>query len=211
MEQPAEKPDSKWVRIAAVCGMVAPMTFTSAVIIAGAMRPGYDHALEYISALGEHGDASSYIMNFPGFFLFGLLLLAFSYGFFMRIDFKKLNEMSSYIEVLKLMVPVLTVFSGVGYLAAAFWTSATPTLHGVAGFFAAMIWSVPMLTIYVFRENRQWRSFWMVSLGVVICQVIFALIFRVFITDQIGLAQRAGYVPMLVWVELVAIRMYRLA
>jgi hypothetical membrane protein len=51
--------------------MIGPLTFTGAVFIAGALRPGYNHLTQYVSALGEQGDISAYIMNFGGFFLLG--------------------------------------------------------------------------------------------------------------------------------------------
>jgi hypothetical membrane protein len=211
MEHLEGKNDAKAVKTAAICGMVAPITFTSAIIIAGAMRPGYDHMTEYISWLGGSGDASSYVMNFAGFFLYGLLLLAFGYGLFKRIDFKPISEMKSYIDTLKLLTPVLAVLGAIGYLAAAFWTSDMEVLHGAAGAFAILFWTLPILTIFVFRSEERWRSYWRISLGAFITQAIIGLTFKLIITDQIGLGQRAGYVPILVWLELVAIKMYKLA
>jgi len=211
MEQSLRRTDSTTVRLAAICGMMAPITLTSAIFIAGALRPGYNHVMQYISALGEQGDTSAYVMNFGGFFLFGLLLMAFAFGFFHRIDLKELSKMNSYVETLTLMAPILIVFSAVGYMAAAFWTGIDATLHGVAGVFAMWVFSLPLITIFTFRNDRRWHNIWVLSLVIFISQVIIGLTFKLSSSDMIGLAQRMGYVPTLVWVELVSIKLYRLA
>jgi hypothetical membrane protein len=211
MEQSIRRTDSATVRRAAICGMMAPITLTSAIFIAGALRPGYNHVMQYISALGELGDTSSYVMNFGGFFLFGALLMIFAFGFFHRIALKELSEMNSYVETLTLMAPILIVFAAVGYMAAAFWTGVDATLHGVAGAFAMWVFSLPLITIFTFRNDSRWRSIWMISLVIFISQVIIGLTFKLSSSDMIGLAQRMGYVPTLIWVESVSIKLYRLA
>lgn len=211
MEQKERKSDASAVRFAAICGMVAPFALASAVLIAGALRPGYDHTMQFISALGEEGDASSYVMNFGGFFLFGTLLIMFAYGFFRRTEYKGIGSMVSYAETLKLLSPILIVISGFGYMSAAFFTGVTAVMHGVAGFFAGLIWSLPLITAYSFRHDRRWRNFWIISLGVFISQVIVGVVFRLSFTDMIGLAQRVGYVPILVWIEAASIYLLLLA
>lgn len=191
--------------------MTAPLTLTAAILIAGSMRPGYDHAMQYISALGELGDASSYVMNFGGFFLFGALLMIFAFGFFRRVIFKDISEMTSYVETLTLMAPILIVFSAVGYMAAAFWTGVDATLHGVAGVFAMWVFSLPLITTFTFRNDPRWKSVWMLSLGIFIAQIIIGISFRLSGMEMVGLAQRAGYTPLLIWLGAISIKLYRLA
>ena len=211
MERSDRNSDYRTVRLAAVCGMIAPFTFIAAVLVAGTQRPGYSHAMQYISELGEFGDTSSYIMNFGGFFLFGVLLIALSYGFRRRMDFKPLSGNVSYSDVLRTLTPILLTITGVGYMAAAFLTGENLILHGMAGLFAGVYGALPLITLYTFRKDPRWDNFRAISLGVFIAQLSINLTFRLFYGDTIGLVQREVYVSILVWVEALSINLYRLA
>lgn len=204
--------DSGQGKISAICGMIAPIAFASAIIIAGALRPGYDHAMQYISALGEGGDASAYVMNFGGFFLLGVLLLIFSLGFFKRIDFKSMSQKFQYAEVLRIIIPMMIGISGVGYMLTAFSPGDTaPYLHGFMGFFAGFIFFLPLITAYSFIRDPAWKSYWLFSFIVFIAQAFVGIALRLASGEMIGLEQRAMYVPILIWVEIVAFRSYRIS
>jgi uncharacterized protein DUF998 len=62
----------------AVAGVVAPLVFTAAVIIASLNHPGYDQLKNFVSELGATGAPAAGIMNFLGFLLYGLLMVAFA-------------------------------------------------------------------------------------------------------------------------------------
>jgi len=94
---------------------------------------------------------------------------------------------------------------------AAFATGITSTWHGVAGSFAIFIFFMPLITMYAFRSMPEWRPLWIFSLSILVVQMIIGLSFKLSNTEMIGLSQRASYAPVLVWVEVVAIWLFRLA
>lgn len=211
MKLPGKKSDIISARSAAICGIAAPITFVSAIIVAGALRPDYDHATQYISALGVGGDASAYVMNFGGFFLFGLLLLMFSYGLSKRIDFNITSENIPYADAMKIMVPIMIGVSGAGYILTSFCTADSASLHGITGFFAGFVFFLPLITTFSFKYDRWWKKFYIFSLAIFVAQAIIGLAFRFSFGDMIGLQQRISYAPLLIWVEVIALRLYRLS
>jgi hypothetical protein len=62
----------------AITGLLAPLVFTLATIAASASHPGYGQLKNFISELGATGAPAAGIMNFGGFLLYGLLIMAFA-------------------------------------------------------------------------------------------------------------------------------------
>ena len=61
-------------------GLFGPILFTAIIFIAGALSPGYDHSNQVISDLGAIGSPVRDFMNYAGFMLFGISIMAFSIG-----------------------------------------------------------------------------------------------------------------------------------
>ena len=55
------------MRILALGGIAGPVLFTTVVVLAAALRPGYSHYEAVISALGETGGPHALLMNAGGF------------------------------------------------------------------------------------------------------------------------------------------------
>src|SRR5947209_10217067 len=70
------------VRFVALCGVTAPVLMLVLWTVASLMRPGYDQLSQYGSELGTGSNAI--IMN-TNFVVTGLLIVAFSTGFFTNI------------------------------------------------------------------------------------------------------------------------------
>jgi hypothetical protein len=74
----AGAPDrSKWL---AFTGVLAPLVFILAVLAAGAMQPGYDQLKNFVSELGATGAPAAAIINFGGFLVYGMLMMAFAWA-----------------------------------------------------------------------------------------------------------------------------------
>lgn len=69
------------VRGGLACGLVAPALWAAVIIIAGQLRPGFDHVVQYISELGERGSTTEMFMRYGGFVTTGLLLVGFAAAF----------------------------------------------------------------------------------------------------------------------------------
>ena len=65
-------------RVLTLAGIMAPVVYVGAVIYCGAMRPGYDHVTQFMSELAERGSPTEMTMRVAGFWVPGLLILAFA-------------------------------------------------------------------------------------------------------------------------------------
>ena len=61
-------------------GFFGPIVFTLVIFLSGFMLTGYDHANQVISDLGAIGSPAKDFMNYAGFMLFGISIMAFSIG-----------------------------------------------------------------------------------------------------------------------------------
>ena len=51
------------IRLGLICGLLAPLLWAATIIIAGELRPGFDHFSQYISELGERGSNNGFFMR----------------------------------------------------------------------------------------------------------------------------------------------------
>ena len=72
------------IRAGLLCGVLAPVLWAAVIIIAGELRPGFDHVGQYISELGERGSSNGFFMRYGGFVATGLLHLGYAAAFFSR-------------------------------------------------------------------------------------------------------------------------------
>ncbi len=67
----------QYLRLFALCGVIAPILFTIVVIIASFLRPGYSQTTNFISDLGVGSYA--FVQN-ANFIIYGLLSIGFALG-----------------------------------------------------------------------------------------------------------------------------------
>ncbi len=65
-------------RIGVFCGILAPLLWAASIAFCGALRPGFSHAAQYISELGERGSPTELLMRYAGFAPTGLMHVAFA-------------------------------------------------------------------------------------------------------------------------------------
>lgn len=70
------------IRTLLLGGLVGPLFFATAVIVGSSMRPGYDHRMEVMSALGGTGSPNAIVMNGFGFLPAGVMILGFGFALF---------------------------------------------------------------------------------------------------------------------------------
>lgn len=58
-------------------GMAAPVLWVAALIYIGSLRPEYSHYRQYISELAARGTPTQHLMQVAGFFLPGVMVVAF--------------------------------------------------------------------------------------------------------------------------------------
>lgn len=83
--QYADQPPSPLIRLGLVCGLISPLLWAATIILAGELRPGFDHVNQYISELGERGSPTEIFMRFGGFVGSGILIVGYAAAFYAAI------------------------------------------------------------------------------------------------------------------------------
>ncbi|KON27796.1 hypothetical protein AC481_03730 [miscellaneous Crenarchaeota group archaeon SMTZ-80] len=129
----------------AICGMVAPIWFIIMWIFSGAMYIGYNHVTQYISELGAVGSPVAWFFNPLGLEVYGLLIIAFSYGLYRGIKES-------------LVGPALLGISGVGVILVGIFPMPLPA-HNLAFLILAISVILSCFTFPVcFKRDVRWKS-----------------------------------------------------
>ncbi len=147
------------MRILAPGGIAGPVLFTTVVVFAAALRPGYSHYEAVISALGETGGPHALLMNAGGFVPTGFLLIGFALSLSRLVPRTALATAGAVCSrLLGAGIVGAGVFScdlgcrGLGTSREAFLHIVASLLALPSGVVACAIWGV------AFRSLRAWRS-----------------------------------------------------
>lgn len=145
------------VRGGLACGLAAPALWAAAIVIAGQLRPGFDHVAQYISELGERGSSTEMFMRYGGFVTTGLMLVGFAAAFHAMV------ARATARPGLTLLVAVLVALDGLGRVGAGLFPCepgcAAPgnivqQLHGLSATIAFLaIASAALLGAILFRHD----------------------------------------------------------
>ncbi|MBS0353650.1 MAG: DUF998 domain-containing protein [Proteobacteria bacterium] len=94
------------------CGLLGPVLWVAAIVLAGELRPGFDHVSQYISELGERGSSTSVLMRLGGFVGSGVLIVVYAAAFFATV------ACTTERPRLALLVAVLVALDGIGRIGA---------------------------------------------------------------------------------------------
>jgi hypothetical membrane protein len=197
------------VRLAAACGLLAPLTYTAALVFGGLAQPdAFSSADDNISDLGAAIASSSWIYNRAGTNLTGILLFAFALGLWRALSPEVVGRLGAGLlavprdddlprRVLHARLPrnrrglreQLLAFRAQGI---------------VSGISAALFFLVPLTLAVAFRRNPQWRNSWIPTLAAAPAVIVASIGFSV-IGD--GAATRAGAVVWFLWLGFVAFRL----
>lgn len=152
-----------------LCGLLAPILWAAAIIIAGELRPGFDHIDQYISELGERGSSTEVFMRYGGFVTTGAMHVGFAAAFY------ALLHRSTEHPRLTLLVAVLIALDGIGRIGAGIFACelgcAAPgiisqRLHGLSATIAFLaIAAAALLGAILFRHSRELRPLCAYSLA----------------------------------------------
>jgi hypothetical membrane protein len=65
-------------RLCLYAGIVSPVLWLGLILVGGALRPGFSHATQFISELGERGSSTEVLMRAVAFGVTGFLYLCFA-------------------------------------------------------------------------------------------------------------------------------------
>jgi uncharacterized protein DUF998 len=201
------------LRAAAICGLLAPVTFVAALLLGDLAQPdAFSPANDNISDIGAQTADRAWIYNQIAANLNGLLIVAFALGLWRALGPGWLARLG----VLGLAVLGMTRFLE-GFLRLDCRgmdercenTSWQADAHGIeSGVAAALFFLVPPVLAVAFRRLPQWRDLWLPTLLTVPVVIAVSVLFSV-IGD--GAAVRAASITWFLWLGLLAWRLLRLA
>ena len=172
-------------------------------LFVGALRPDYNHLTDAVSELGARGAPTATAWNLIGFIAVGLLILAFSWGLFLR---------TGSLAALVFVGLSGLAFAGTGVFPAdmADLTTAGSRAHIVMSLisFAAFVLGA-FLLCWRLQRVPGWRVAAVYS-GILGLLAVLTMPLREMAVPA-GLAQRAGFVVYLAWIALLAAVLWRRA
>jgi len=211
-------PPSEIRRLGAWAGVIGPALFVGVFTIEGFIRPGYDAASMFVSALALGPRGAVQITNF---IVFGILLLLFARGVADKFREGKASRAG----------PILLAIIGVSYLLSGPFVmdpvnvpmtqmSVHSRLHY---FFGSIVFSLSPITCFVFfrrfRADPDWRSYqwWTLIAGAVSLAAVVLLSAGPTTAPRppngynawVGLIQRSALIPFHVWLFTFALGLLR--
>jgi hypothetical membrane protein len=198
-------------RLAAVCGLLAGVTYVAALFFGGLAQPdAFSSADDAISDLGSDTASSGWIYNQIGLNLTGILVVVLALGLW--------RELSP--DVLARLGAVALSLTGFTLFLQGFFrldcqaidegcenTSWRSEAHSWAtGVSTAFLFAAPLLLAFAFRRLPRWRNTWLPTLAAVPLFIAMSIVFSAFGT---GASTRAGAVAWFVWLAFVAFQLLR--
>ena len=193
-------------RILAAAGIAAGVAWAGAVICCGAIRPGYNPVSQFVSELAERGSSTEVVMRITGFFVPGLLVIAFAAFLLIRSAGP--------------IVAILLIIHGVGRLTAGMFpcdpgcpasgSSVNQAVHNAA----AMMNGLTLVAAAAFCSVRMWRvgrnRFAFYSLASAIAAAAFLVLMFMDVTTRtyVGLLQRLSFGVLHVWMAAFALSLW---
>ena len=201
------------LRAAAICGLLAPVTFIVGLVLGDLAQPdAFSPANDNISDLGAQTTEQAWLYNQVAANLNGLLIVAFALGLWHALGSGWLARLG----VLGLAVIGVTRFlegflrldcrgMDVGCENTSWQADGHRFESGIA---SALFFLVPLLLAFAFRRLPQWRDLWLPTLLVVPVVVAVSIPFSL-IGD--GAEVRAASITWFLWLGLLAWRLRRIA
>jgi hypothetical membrane protein len=198
-----ESQPNRMVRYLAAAGIVGPVLYTVTWLVLGFLDPTYSHTRDPISNLSAIGAPYALVMT-SIIFVFALLIVLFAYGLHRGLP-----------SGFWAGTAVLAI-AGVGYagIALAPLNLADPgdpnvphTVSASVTVFALML--APILTFPRLRRDPGWRKLSGYSIATTVLALAFAVLASLPTSaGREGLMQRLVLVAVLVWMIVIAIRLY---
>lgn len=200
------------LRLYAICGVIAPIFFVLMVVVEGFLVTGYSHMTQQVSDLGAYTLYGSYaLLQNLNFCVFGTLVVAFAIG------------LRQELPASRVMTASLGLFGVMFFLLGFFPDQPTPW-PAVAHYLLAQVSGLSILVSEFFAwrglhrpvadKGGAWARYGTFSLASLVLAVISFLVYVIFGqpgSPVAGLLQRVMMFFILLWIEVMALRLFRLA
>ena len=201
------------LRLAALCGLLAPVAFVVGLVIGDLVQPdAFSPADDDISDLGALTASSPWLYNQVASNLTGLLILGLALGLWHALG----NGALARLGVVALVVV------GVGRFLEGFlrldcqgidpacdndsWHSSAHRVE--SGISAAATFLAPLILAFAFRRLPEWRRIWLPTLLAIPAAVVVSIPFSALGT---GAATRATSIVLMLWIALLGFWLLRVA
>ena len=201
------------LRAAGVCGLLAPVTYLSALLFGGLVqREGFSNAEDSISDLGADTASSAWIYNQIGTNLTGFLIVLFGLGLWRALSPDWVGCLGAGLLALFGVALLLEGFlpldcQGVDVACDNLsWQS--DGHRWVSRVSSTCLLLAPLVLALAFRRSPRWRDRWLPTLLVLPAFIAASIAFS---AVGEGAAARAAGAVWFLWVGLIAFRLLRLA
>jgi hypothetical membrane protein len=197
------------VRLATICGLVAPLTYTAALVFGGLAQPdAFSSADDAISDLGSDTASSGWIYNQIGLNLTGILVVVFALGLWRELSPDLLGRLGAVALALTGFTLFLQGFFRLDCQAIDAGCENT-SWHSEAhrwatGVSTVFLFAAPLLLALAFRRLPRWRDTWLPTLAAVPVFIAVSIVFSAF---GAGASTRAGAVAWFIWLAFIALRL----
>ena len=200
---------SRWL---SVCGVLIPWVMAGFVVAASLANPGYSHVSETVSLLGTRGRPHPEVIR-VGFVVLGLLTHCFAWGLYRALG---RGPRAGVIRLLLAACGTCVLLSGLfrdDPIAAGEPETLEGTLHSAFAFGALWVLVLAMLAFAVaVHRDPAWSGFARLSIACAVLALVSSVGFAAeTLRPYEGVQQRFLYAVLLVWVEAVSFRSFRLA
>jgi hypothetical protein len=201
--------DSRFLRVAAICGLIVPLTNTIGWAVGGLAQPdAYSSADDDISDLGAVTASSPWLYNQIGTNLTGLLIVVLALGLWRALSPDALGRLGA---GTLLLVGVGVFLDGVFRLDCQgidtncqndSWHSDAHKME--SRFTVAFTLLSPIILAFAFRRVAEWRDSWLPTLAVIPVSIGVGILFSI-LGD--GAATRATTFTWTLWAAFVGFRL----
>lgn len=201
--------DSVPAHVAAVCGLLAPLTYGAALLFGGLLqRDAFSNANDSISDLGAETAGSPWLYNRLGTNLTGILIVVFALGLWRALSPDVLGRVGAGMLVLQ---GITLFFEGFFPLDCQGIDAGCENMswqaeghRWVSRFIVAGLLLAPIVLAFAFRRIPRWRDTWLLTLVSVPLGIATSVIFSAI---GEGAATRADAVVWFLWLGFLALRL----
>ena len=203
-------------KLFAIAGIIAPIIYFKIVIILGLLEPSYSHMTKMMSILGGVDGIRGLTFNF-GISLVGILIILFAIGLHKSINGGNGSKIG----------PTLLTLGGIGLIASGYFhcnlnctnilveNNLIGSIHMFSAFIAGMCLSIAPFFIFArLKKDPLWKKYTLLTLITGIIANIPGIIFWITLATTRfpaieGLIQRLGIVFVLIWIEIMGLKMLK--
>jgi hypothetical protein len=201
------------LRVAAVCGLCAPLTWIMGIVLGTLAQPdAYSSANDDISHLGALTASHAWLYNRIATNLTGILIVLFALGLWRVLSDTKLGQAAA---ALLGVMGAGQFLDGIfrldcrGIDAGCVNESWHADAHRIeSGFTSTALLLAPLLLAFAFRQRREWHALWIPTVAVVPAVIVVSGLVA---SSGTGTASRAGALVWFGWLALAAAWLFRLA